>query len=96
MDSLNTILQHNYTNTRDSVNNNKTTNTKTLAEVQQIASKLEDCLGKQIPSRYEYYCKVAWNLPEHVIWLSLESAMKGRSPQRLFSYLTTLQMKKAL
>lgn len=99
MEQLSTTLQK-YTNTNtssssDSVIIKNNTNTKTLAQVQFIATKLESSLGRQVPSRYEYYCKVAWQLPEHIIWQCLESASKGRSPQRLFSYLTAQYMKKA-
>jgi hypothetical protein len=86
-----------YTNTSDSEVKNTNTNTsvKSLREVQLIANKLEQALGKQIPSRYPYYCKVARELPENLIWNSLEAAMKGQYPPRLFSYLSSQYMKKA-
>lgn len=35
----------------------------------------------------EYYCRVAWKLPELRIWQNVEQSMKGNQPARLFSYL---------
>jgi len=87
------------TNTSDSDFKNTNTNTRTLTEVQRIAHELEDKLGKQVPSRLEYYYKVAWKLPDYVIYNALEAEMnnrqKGKAPHRLFSWLTTEAMKKA-
>lgn len=77
---------------RDSVsviNSNTKKGKRTLKEVQAIASKLEDSLGKQTPSRFPLYCKYAWHLPENIIWTNLETALaatKGDS-RKLFSWL---------
>lgn len=90
-----------YTNTSVSdnkINNTNTsvaTQTKKLSEIQAIAEKLEQVLGKQDQSRYPYYCKVAKELPENLIWNCLEAALKGHSPAKLFSYLTAQYTKKA-
>lgn len=100
MEKLSTILVN--TNTSDSAIKN--TNTKTLVlslrEVQTIANKLEDALGKQIPSRYPLYCKIARTLSESRIWSNLEIVLeansKGKirtSPAQFFSYLCSLEMK---
>lgn len=68
-------------------------NVKQLTEVQQIAHKLTEKLSD--PSSYEFFCGVAWKLPEHIIWNNLEQAEKGRSPKRLFTWLCQQSMKKA-
>lgn len=39
------------------------------------------------PNAYAYYCKVAYKVPEHRIWLHLESALRGDNPQKLFTWL---------
>lgn len=65
---------------------------KTLNVVQQIALKLCDRLQAQ--HNYEYYCKVAWQLPESIIWDSLEQAQRGRDPKRLFYFLTSRYIQK--
>ena len=81
----------------DEINNTKTLNTNSVSVkksslvVKGIAEKLSIQLNN--PTRFEYYCKVAWNLSENKIWTNLEIALKGRSPQKLFSYLCNLQMK---
>jgi hypothetical protein len=69
----------------------KNTNTRTLVEVRQIAQKLCDRLNNQ--SRFEYYCKVAWNLSDAKIWTSLETALTGQDPAKYFSFLTSMEMK---
>jgi hypothetical protein len=101
MEALNTILQHTKqnTNTSDSGSESKSTNTsvKSLREVQLIANRIEAKLGKQVPSRYPLYCKVARELPEHIIENCLEAELnnraKGKPPHRLFSYLVGQYMK---
>lgn len=69
----------------------KNTNTRTLVEVRQIAQKLSDKLNN--PSRFDYYCKVAWRLPDSKIWSHLETALAGRDPIRYFSFLTNMEMR---
>lgn len=85
----------NHISVSDSVRkiNLKHTNTKTLtlSHVHYIANKL--CRELSNEDRFDYYCKVAWNLPENIIWSDLESAKKGRDPQRLFSWLCKQKMK---
>lgn len=61
------------------------TKTRTLKQVRHIANTLSDKLNNR--SRYKYYCKVAWRLPENVIWGNLELALGGKDPQRLFTWL---------
>lgn len=93
-------LSRDYTNTSDGTRDsevkptNTNTSVKSLREVQLIANRLEEALGKQTPSRYPYYCKVARTLPENIIWNNLEAAMAGQYPPRLFSYLCQQYMKK--
>lgn len=103
MSNIGEILQQRSgvinTNTSDSGSKNTNTNTRTLIEVQRIAHELEDKLGKQVPSRLDYYYKVVWKLPDYVIYNALEAELanrlKGKPAHRLFSWLTTEAMKKA-
>lgn len=58
-------------------------------------SKKVDVIAEQLvqifnnPRRYKYYCKVAWKLPESIIWNNVESTKaKGvTDPARLFTFL---------
>lgn len=63
---------------------------RTLREVQHIAHKLEAQLGKSNPSRFNYFCKVAWHLPESKIWAHAEAAVGPgckTTPTQLFIWL---------
>lgn len=96
MEKLSDLLTTNTKTLNTSVSDVKNTNTnskpqiKTLPQVTAIAQKLTDRLHN--PSRYELYCKYAWRLSESLIWTNLETAEKGRNPQRYFSYLCELHM----
>lgn len=84
-------LQSLITNTKYTSDSEvKNTNTKPLNHVQQTAQQIADRLHN--PTRFPYYCKVVWRLPEHRIWFNLESALRGREPQKLFSYLCKQDM----
>lgn len=85
MENIAEVITNTKTLNTNSVSEVKNTNTKTLTQVTQIANSLSDKLNN--PSRFDFYCKVAWRLPESTIWNNLEAALKGRDPQRLFSYL---------
>ena len=56
-------------------------------------AKKVDLIADQLVERYNspqsrpFYCKVAWKLPEAVIWNNVEQANKGKSPAHLFNYL---------
>lgn len=56
-------------------------------EVELIAGKLVGSLDN--PGSYQFYCLIAWKLPENKIWTNLESAKasKGGDPKRLFTWL---------
>lgn len=80
----------------DSVNNLNTNKgptvkrKRTLREVQHIAHQIEGKLGKSTPSRFPYFCKVAWRLPENKVWLHVEAAMGTgctSTPTQLFIWL---------
>lgn len=71
------------------LNNTNTNNTNTKPSVTDVRSKaqyLSDKLNN--PSRFLYYCKVVWRLPEHQIDLCLEQALNGNNPANYFSWLT--------
>lgn len=70
----------------------KTPQTKTIVEVRVIADKLSQELNST--DNIEFYYKVAWHLPENIIWSNLEAAVKGNSPQKLFTWLCNQSLKK--
>lgn len=74
------------------INNTNTKKPKTINEVRAIAEKL--CQRLNNPTRFNYYCKLAWHLPEQVIMQNLEMAEAGQNPQRLFTWLcqTSLEL----
>lgn len=83
----NTKLNSNSVSVNKNINNTKTLNTlpRTVSQVRLIANKIATELNNQ--SRLKYYYKIAWKLPESVIWNNLEQAKTGRNPQRYFSWL---------
>lgn len=71
------------------VNDNVNTNVKlkrSTNQVDAIADRLMFKLNADSNSR-AFYCKVAWSLSEAVINNSLEQALKGKNPQRYFTWL---------
>lgn len=91
MDEIKNLLPNVNVNSPNSSSSN--VNVKQLTEVREIAHKLCEQLADS--QSYEFFCGVAWHLPEHVIWNNLEMAQKGRSPKRLFTWLCKQSMKKA-
>jgi hypothetical protein len=95
--SVSEVFNNTKTLNTNSVSEVKNTNTKhkpqtkTITQVRVIAQRLCDGLNNQ--SRFEYYCKLAWHLPDSVIFTNLEVALTGRNPQRYFSFLCDLTMK---
>jgi hypothetical protein len=79
-------------NTKHNVNVNKT-NTNNVINVRATALKLVDRLHDS--DSFKFFCMVAWNLPESVIWNSLELAQaKGREPKKYFSFLCKMELDK--
>lgn len=83
------------TNTVSDTGNNNLTNTvsDTVAKSKQvdlIADKLVTELNN--PNRRPYYCKISYKLSESQIWNNLETAQRGRNPQRLFTWLCQRDM----
>lgn len=63
-----------------------------ITDVQRTATKLVDTFND--PDSFEFYCKVAWNLPESMIWNKVELAkVKSRGkPAAYFTFLCKLEM----
>lgn len=61
-------------------------------------SKIVDNIANQLvenfnsPNSRAFYCKVAYKLPENKIWANVESANRGRSPVKLFTWLCNRDM----
>lgn len=76
---------------KNNVNDNDRGKYQRSRRVDLIADEILNRLGADYKSR-PFYCKVAWKLSEARIYSNLESALKGRSPQRLFTYLCKKDM----
>jgi hypothetical protein len=89
---INQILKENV-----NVNKTKTNNVKrynvTGEQVHAIAQKLCDLFSDQ--GSHDYFCKVAWQLPEYIIMNNVEAAQKGRQPVRLFTWLCNQSISKS-
>lgn len=78
-------------NTNDNYNVNvKDNKFDESKKVEGIAMQLVDKLRS--PDSYEFYCKIAYKLPEHKIWSNYEQAIKGRNPGGLFNWLCRRDM----
>ena len=44
---------------------------------------------------FPFYCKVAYKLPEHMIWNIYEQALKGKTPAGLFNWICRKEMDKS-
>jgi hypothetical protein len=88
-DTVTVISTEIITDTDNTVTVYSDENTKgkrpTPAMVDHIADRLVTRFNN--PARRLYYCKIAWKLPEGVLWNLAEQADKGKDPQRLFTYL---------
>lgn len=61
-----------------------------LPEVRAIAQKLVASL--QDEASFKFFCKVAWNIPENIIWTNLEQALTGKNPRAYFTFLCNLTL----
>lgn len=83
----NPVKQNNNVNDNDIlqskiINDNVNDRTK---KVDYIADKLVRDFNS--PDSRDFYCLIAWKLPEAKIWLNYEKSQKGRSPAKLFNWL---------
>lgn len=98
MERISQISQHRFPNVNVNSSNSSpnNVNVKRLADVQLIAEKLVERFNAE--HNRPYYHKVAWNLPEHIIWTLADQATEGTKikgdPKRLFWWLTQQHMKK--
>lgn len=95
-----TQISQRYTpnvNVNSPISSSNNVNVKRLEDVQMTAEKLVQRFSAE--HNRPYYHKVAWNLPEHVIWKLADQAIDGThskgDPKRLFYWLTQQYMKKA-
>lgn len=90
-------------NNNNNTNNNTITNNKVnlltnnnnivkAAGVEATARKLVEKYNS--PESFDFYCKIAWKLPEVYIWRNYEQSLKARNPGALFNYLCRKDMLK--
>lgn len=92
------LERNNVTNVSFHTENNNGNNGNNVGKVTKaavnkadaIAMKLVDRLGS--PTSYKFYCKVAYTLPESVIWSNYEKAILGNNPGGLFNWLCRKEM----
>lgn len=80
----------NNDNVSNNLNNNVIDNVSKSKQVDLIANKL--VLAFNNPGARAYYCKIAWKLPEALIWNNLEQSSKGKNQVRLFTWLCERNM----
>jgi hypothetical protein len=82
---------------RSNVSKTKTNNVKRSNvngnEVHRIAQTLADRFNDQ--GSFNYFCSIAWQLPEYIINNNFEAAQKGREPVRLFTWLCNKAIQEA-
>lgn len=74
------------------LNVNKITKKNNVNNVKAQAYRLVEKLND--PKSYKFFLKVSWHLPESKIENNLESALKGRNPRRLFTWLCIKDLRK--
>lgn len=79
---------------RYNVNPNVNVKTKSLNNVNVAASANKLVQSLSDPKSFEFYCKVCYALPEHVVWSNLEKALTGRRPAAYFTFLCKLEMER--
>lgn len=87
MEQVNTIIKKN--NVNDNVKINKSNNEQ-CNNVEAIASQL--CEKFESPDSWKFYCKIAYKLPEYMIWGLYEQALTGTNPAGLFNWLCRKEM----
>lgn len=103
INSVNNVIQVNSIN-ENNVNNGQmlerykkckqTAYEYNIREVQSIAGRIAEKLND--PQSFRFFCKVAWRLPEYVIWANLEQAMTSKkNPKAYFTFLCKLSMQTA-
>lgn len=78
-------------NVNNNLTNNVIDNVAKSKQVDLIADKITQSLNN--PAARAYYCKVAYRLSEAQIARNLESALKGRNPAKLFTWLCQRDMR---
>jgi len=86
------IKINNNVNVNNNIKTNVNVNNVTGIQVHNTAQALCDKFSDQ--NSFQYFCKVAWKLPEHIINNNYEMAQKGHNPVKLFVYLCNLDMAK--
>lgn len=77
--------------TKNNVNDNDSSKYDRSKKVDDIADNIIRKLGVGDTYR-SFYCKIAWKLSEARIWANLETALKGKQPAKLFTYLCKKDM----
>jgi len=80
----------NNVNVRSKALNNVDVNVdidKARAIATRIADKLDDAQS------FKFFCKVAYNLPEHLIWDNLEVALTKNRPAAYFSRVCNIMIR---
>lgn len=88
LSNVNGIGNHNQLQNNDNV----TYKEKKLraSQVRSIASRIADKL--QEPQNINFFYKVAWRLPESVIWANLEASTNKTNPGAYFVTLCKMEM----
>lgn len=86
------FLSENINDNEINVNDRNKVSSRNHKMVEAIASDLARRFGND--QYRSFYCKVAYNLPENIIYQNVETAFaKGKNPAKLFSFLCSKAMK---
>lgn len=79
---------------KPNINNNDNERFNSSVRAETIANSLVEKFRAK--GSFEFYCKIAYMLPEHKIWLNYEKATTGKNvsnPAGLFNWLCRRDMK---
>lgn len=91
MTTSNNVNVSNNVSLKNNVNDNDSSKYTRSKKVDDIADNIIRKLGVSDAYR-AFYCKIAWSLSEARIWSNLETALKGKQPAKLFTYLCKKDM----
>lgn len=108
MENINSLLSKKKESSKERKINNVNVNNNSFNNVNNVTSKnvsyTIDCNQVRVNATLiadklndhksiNFYYKVCWKLPEHIIWYNLEQALTGRNPKAYFTFLCNIALK---
>lgn len=95
------MVKHNNVNNNINIINNEKGFTKTHNDNDNVAfnrAEKAEIIARKLSAKFgsdksfEFYCKVAYALPENKIWINYEKSLGGKNPGALFNWLCRKDM----